>query len=117
MLAVRVHRYGGPDELVLDDIAVPSPASGEALVRVRAAGVGPWDALVRTGKSGLPQTLPITPGSDIAGVVERIGAAPQGTTLHVGDEIYGVTNPSFTGGYAEYAVASLRSIARESRRR
>jgi NADPH:quinone reductase-like Zn-dependent oxidoreductase len=108
--AICVHRYGGPDELVLEEVPVPQPAQDEALVGVRAAGVGPWDALVREGTSGVPQTLPLTPGSDIAGIVEKFGgSAPQ--NLELGDAIFGVTNASFTGGYAEYAVASLASIA------
>ena len=81
---------------------MPTPADDEALVRVCAAGVGPWDALIRTGHSGLPQMLPLTPGSDIAGVVDATG-----------DAIFGVTNPSFTGGYAQYAVAARGSIARK----
>lgn len=102
MLAVRVHRFGGPEELVLERVDIPKPQPGEALVRVMAAGVGPWDALVRTDHSGLPQTLPVTPGSDIAGVVEATGEA-----------VFGLTNPSFSGGYAEYAVAECSSIARK----
>ena len=102
MLAVRVHAYGGPEQLVLEEIPIPTPADDEVLVRICAAGVGPWDALVRTGHSGLPQPLPLTPGSDIAGVVEATGEA-----------IFGVTNPSFTGGYARYAVAKRASIARK----
>lgn len=108
MIAVRVHRYGGPGELVLDDIPLPVAAENEALIRVCAAGVGPWDALIRTGYSGLPQRLPVTPGSDIAGVVENVGdgASP----LRRGDAIFGATNGQFTGGYAQYAAASLDSI-------
>src|ERR1700722_9799574 len=113
MQAVRVHRFGGPEELVLEEIETPALGQGEALIRVEAAGVGPWDALARSGKSGLAQSLPLTPGSDIAGVVERIGSASGAGSLAVGDEVFGVTNTSFTGGYAQFAVAALRSIARK----
>jgi NADPH:quinone reductase-like Zn-dependent oxidoreductase len=102
MIAVRVHQYGGPEVLTLEEAAQPVPANGETLVRVSAAGVGPWDALLRTGQSGIPQTLPLIPGSDIAGIVEATG-----------EEVYGVTNASFAGGYAQYAAASLSSIARK----
>jgi len=109
MIAVRVHRYGGPDRLVLEEIPRPAAAENQALIRVCAAGVGPWDALVRTGTSGEPQSLPLTPGSDIAGVVEEVGDGP--SPLRRGDAIFGVTNRSFTGGYAQYAVADLDSIA------
>jgi NADPH:quinone reductase-like Zn-dependent oxidoreductase len=109
MIAVRVHHYGPPEELQLEEIPVPEPGHGEALIRVHAAGAGPWDVLVRTGRSGVPQRLPLTPGSDIAGVVERVG--PDTAGFAPGDAIFGVTNPSFTGGYAQYAPASVDSIA------
>jgi NADPH:quinone reductase-like Zn-dependent oxidoreductase len=112
--AIRVHRYGGPDVLVLEEVPVRQPAQGEALVEVRAAGVGPWDALVREGTSGVPQTLPLTPGSDIAGIVKKIGGSAS-ANVTLGEAIFGVTNASFTGGYAEYALASLSSIAPKPR--
>lgn len=102
MIAVCVHKYGGPEVLTLEETPMPVPSKNEVLVRVSAAGVGPWDALLRTGNSGIPQTLPLIPGSDIAGVVEATG-----------EEVYGLTNPSFAGGYAQYAAASLDSIARK----
>ncbi|HKE35818.1 MAG TPA: NADP-dependent oxidoreductase, partial [Candidatus Baltobacteraceae bacterium] len=114
VIAVLVQRFGGPEELTVEDVSVPATRSGEALVRVYAAGVGPWDALVRSGNSGLPQTLPLTPGSDIAGIVERIDG--DGSHVRIGDAVYGVTNSSFTGGYAEYAAASLTSLARKPER-
>jgi NADPH:quinone reductase-like Zn-dependent oxidoreductase len=62
MKAARIHKLGPPGVIVVEDIAVPEPKEREVLVRVRAAGVGPWDALVRTGRSGLPLTLPLTLG-------------------------------------------------------
>ena len=107
MRAVRVHEFGGPDKLVVEDVPIPSPSAGEILVRIGAAGVGPWDALIREGKSGLPQRLPLTPGSDIAGIV----AASPDASFRIGDRVYGVTNASFTGGYADYAVASVHGIS------
>lgn len=113
MLAARVHHFGGPEELSLEQVQIPEPRPGEALVRVRAAGVGPWDALIRAGRSGVEQVLPLIPGSDIAGVVERIHAGDEPAPAAVGDAVYGVTNDSFTGGYAQYAVASLGSLARK----
>lgn len=89
MLAVRVHHFGGPEELSLEQVQVPDTRPGEALVRVRAAGVGPWDALIRAGRSGLQQALPLTPGSDIAGTVERVRAGDEPASVAVGDAVYG----------------------------
>ncbi|MGH8527782.1 MAG: NADP-dependent oxidoreductase, partial [Gammaproteobacteria bacterium] len=76
---------------------------------VKAAGVGPWDALIRSGKSALPQPLPLTLGSDLSGEVHSIGPGVEG--LKIGDEVFGVTNECFTGAYAEYAVAKASMIA------
>ncbi len=111
MKAIIVHDYGSPDVLKLEEIPIPVPGAGEVLVRVRAAGVGPWDALLRTGTSGIPQKLPLTPGSDICGSVHACG--PGVTEVSEGDDVFGVTNPSFTGGYAEYAIARIGMIARK----
>jgi NADPH:quinone reductase-like Zn-dependent oxidoreductase len=74
------------------------------LVRVKAAGVGPWDAWVRSGTSKIQQQLPLTPGADLAGIVERAGT---GTPFSRGDEVYGVTNGEFVGAYAEFALATV----------
>jgi NADPH:quinone reductase-like Zn-dependent oxidoreductase len=111
MKAVRIHRFGPPDVLMVEDLPRPSPQSGEVLVRVSAAGVGPWDAWIREGKSKVNPPLPITLGSDIAGIVEAVG--PDVSTFAPGDEVYGVPNPQFCGGYAEYAIASAGMIARK----
>ncbi|HUK40494.1 MAG TPA: NADP-dependent oxidoreductase, partial [Candidatus Acidoferrales bacterium] len=78
-------------------------------VQVKAAGVGPWDAWIRSGKSVLPQPLPLTLGSDLSGVVHSIG--PGVEELQIGDAVFGVTNERFTGAYAEYAVAKAALIS------
>jgi NADPH:quinone reductase-like Zn-dependent oxidoreductase len=109
MKAARVHQWGPPDIIAFESIEVPDPGEGEILVRVHAAGFGPWDALVRTGSSGLPQTLPLTLGSEVSGVVEQVG--PRTTGFAVGDEVFGATNPMFVGGYAEFAVVAAGMIA------
>jgi NADPH:quinone reductase-like Zn-dependent oxidoreductase len=59
MLAVRVHHYGGPDTLTLEEVPIPKPSANEILASVSAAGVGPWDTLVRTGSSGVAQNASI----------------------------------------------------------
>ena len=109
MKACRIDRFGPPGVITLADIDRPVPAAGEVLVRVRAAGVGPWDAWIRAGKSALPQTLPLTLGSDLSGVVAAIGPGVSG--LRLGDAVFGVTNPNFTGAQADYAVARAAMIA------
>lgn len=110
MKANRVNRFGPPDVIAFEDVARPVAGEGEVLVRVRAAGVGPWDAWIRAGKSVLPQRLPLTLGSDLSGVVEAVGPGDPG--FRPGDEIiFGVTNEQFTGAYAEYAVAHAGELA------
>ncbi len=111
MKAARIHRFGPPDVITIDDLPRPAPGKGEVLVRVAAAGVGPWDAWIREHKSVVVVTLPLTLGSDISGIVEEIG--PGVNRFAVGDPIYGVTNPQFIGGYAEYALASETMISRK----
>lgn len=111
MTAWRVHEFGPPSIMKFEQVARPRPGAGEVLVKVKAAGVGPWDAWIRAGKSALPQPLPLTPGSDISGEIVEIGQSIVG--FSVGDSVYGVTNPQFVGGYAEYAVASAAMLARK----
>ena len=110
MQAIRVHHFGDLDALVTEDVPRPSPGDGEVLLRVKAAGVGPWDARIKSGRSVLPQPLPLTLGSDVSGLVERIGAGV--SQFGVGDAVFGATNARFTGGYAEYAVASASMLAK-----
>lgn len=111
MKAVRVHAFGGLDAMVYEDVAKPVPGPGQVLVRVAAAGVGPWDAWIREGKSVLPQPLPLILGSDLSGVVEALG--PDTAGIDAGDAVFGVTNARFTGAYAECAVADAGMIARK----
>ena len=68
MKAARIHTFGGPDVIVFDELERPAPGPGEVLVRVAAAGVGPWDALIREGKSKVSPPPPLTLGSDFSGV-------------------------------------------------
>jgi len=108
--AIRVHHFGDLDSLVVEDVPRPAPGEGEVLLQVKAAGVGPWDALVRSGRSVLPQPLPLTPGSDVSGLVEQVGAGV--SQFHAGEAVFGATNARFTGGYAEYAVAAATKLAK-----
>ena len=114
MKAVRVHKFGSPEVISIDDLPKPEPGKGEVVVRVKAAGIGPWDALIRSGKSVLPQPLPLILGSDLSGEVDSVGAGVE--NLKVGDEVFGVTNERFTGAYAEYAVARAAMLAPKPKR-
>jgi NADPH:quinone reductase-like Zn-dependent oxidoreductase len=109
MKANRIHRFGSPQVIQLEEADRPLPGPEEVLVRVIASGVGPWDGWIREGKSVLPQPLPLTLGSDLSGVIETLGPDVQG--FNIGDEVFGVTNPRFTGANADYAVASTHMIA------
>jgi NADPH:quinone reductase-like Zn-dependent oxidoreductase len=92
-----------------DRIPRPESGPGDVLVKVEAAGVGPWDGWIRAGKSALPQPLPLTLGSDLAGEVVAVG--PGVSRPRVGEQVYGVTNSQFVGAYAEYALASAAMIS------
>ena len=101
MKAIRVHEFDGPEVLKLEDVATPKPSSGEVLVRIHAAGVNPYDTYMRAGTYAVKPSLPYTPGSDGAGVVEAVGEGVK--KAKKGDRVY--TARTLTGAYAEYALA------------
>jgi len=88
MKAIVVHEFGGPEVLKYEDVPKPEPKENEMLVRVIAAGVNPVDDGLRSGHYSkyFGPKPPFTPGSDIAGVVEKTGAKI--TKFKVGDAIY-----------------------------
>src|SRR5437868_8770351 len=102
MRAIRVHQFGGPDVLKLEEIPDPKPGAGEIVVRVRAAGVNPVDAYMHTGTYARKPPLPYTPGFDGAGEIESVGADVKG--FAAGDRVY-IAGPGNTvsgaGTYAE----------------
>jgi NADPH:quinone reductase-like Zn-dependent oxidoreductase len=104
MKAIVVHQYGGPEVLKYEDWPRPEPKENEALVRVIAAGVNPVDAMIREGTyaKSFGTKLPLIPGYDVAGVVEKTGAKI--TKFKVGDAIYAY--PLWGGGYAQFAVVT-----------
>lgn len=115
--AVRVHRFGGPEVLAVEDVAEPSPGPGEVLLRVAAAGVNPVDTYVRAGVYAELPTLPYTPGSDAAGVVAAVGGPRPGARGPAGEPAAASRRPwapapgdrvyasgSLTGTYAELAL-------------
>jgi len=111
MKAVRIHDYGGMETLRYEDAPIPHPGQGEALVRVKAAGVNPIDWKTRAGylKDTNWHVLPLILGWDCAGVVEEVGSGT--TQLKPGDEIYAFMPLSKPGSYAEYAIVTEAEAA------
>jgi NADPH:quinone reductase-like Zn-dependent oxidoreductase len=112
MKAVRIHEFGGVDVLQLEDLPKPSPAAGEVLIQVRAAGVNPVDYKIREGRypAVTQDNLPVTLGRDAAGVVAGVGEG--GGAFKIGDEIF-VMLPQDRGGYAEWVTAPAEVCARK----
>ena len=107
MKAIRVHEYGGPAVMKLDEVPDPAPGAGEVVVRVRAAGVNPVDAYIHTGTYPRKPPLPYTPGQDGAGDILSVGADVK--DFKAGDRVYicGVGHTvAGAGTYAELALCS-----------
>jgi NADPH2:quinone reductase len=108
MKAIRVHEFGSPEVLKLEEVPTPKPTDGQVLVRVHAAGVNPYDTLMRAGTYAIKPQLPYTPGSDAAGTVEAVG--PGVTKVKPGDRVY--TARTLTGAYAEYTLCLEEQVNR-----
>jgi NADPH2:quinone reductase len=109
MKAIRVHEFGGPEVLRLEEVPTPQPSPGEMLVRVHAIGVNPVETYIRAGTYARLPELPYTPGNDGAGVVEQVG--PDVNEYKPGDRVY--TGGSLTGStYAEFALCETAQVHR-----
>lgn len=106
--AVRFDEYGEVDVLKVVDVPTPVPGGGQALVRVRAASINPGEAKIRAGllHQMFPATFPSGEGSDLAGVVEDVGAGV--TEFGVGDEVIGFTDNR--ASHAEFVVVDVANI-------
>jgi NADPH2:quinone reductase len=105
MQAIRVHEFGGPEVLKLEDIPVPNPGPAEVVVRVRAIGVNPVETYLRSGSNpALPR--PYTPGTDAAGEIATVGEGVTG--FRPGDRVY--TSSTLSGAYAEFALCRAREV-------
>ena len=116
MKAIRMHEFGGPEVLKLEELQRPKPAAEEILVKVFASGINPVDWVVRKGGNDFLRqylTLPMTIGWDAAGIVEDIGS--EVTDFKEGDEVYGIPNfPGTNGSYAEYCAAKANQFAKKA---
>jgi NADPH2:quinone reductase len=104
MKAIRVHKYGAPDVLTLEEIAVPEPKAGEARVKIEAIGVNFIDIYQRTGL--YPLQTPFTLGMEGAGVVDVVGDGV--TEVKKGNR---VAYAMILGSYAEYAIVPAWKLA------
>jgi NADPH:quinone reductase len=105
MKAIRIHSFGGPEVLTLENVEDPRPGPGQVLVRIRAAGVNPVDTYIRSGIYG-PRPFPLTLGSDAAGTVENVG--PDVSRVKTGDRVY--VAGSLSGAYAEKALCDQSQV-------
>src|ERR1700727_1535228 len=105
MQAIMVSALGGPEVLQVGETEIPRPGPGEVLVRVLAAGVGPWDAHLRGG--GWTGALPYIPGGEFAGLVE--GGTGDEEFFSDGEPVYGY--PGLSGCYAQYVTCPLEQLA------
>src|SRR4051812_30479265 len=111
MKAVVVQKYGGPEVLSLQNIPLPEPKEDEIRIQVVAAGVNPVDAAIRSGMFAkfFKTKLPLIPGCDVAGRVEKTGASVK--KFKIGDPVFACLTVERGGGYAEYAVAKESQAA------
>ena len=108
MKAIRVHEFGGPEVMQLEEVPDLTPAAGEVFVRVRAIGVNPVDSYIRSGQYPAKPPLPFTPGSDAAGVVDSVGKVV--TRVRPGDSVY--VAGTMSGAYAQQALCSESQVHR-----
>jgi NADPH2:quinone reductase len=106
MKAIKVHEFGGPEVMKYEAVDAIHPGEGQVLVKIIVAGVNPVEAYIRSGAYARTPSLPYTPGSDGAGIVEETG--PNVVSCKTGDRVY--TSGSITGTYAETAICAERQI-------
>ena len=106
MKAIRVHEFGGPEVLKLEEVPDLQPGPGQVVLRVHAVGVNPVESYVRTGTYAVKPNLPYTPGADAAGVVSAVGSGVTG--VKAGDRVY--TSGSLSGTYAEQTLCTETQV-------
>ena len=106
MQAIRVHQFGGPEVLQLEDAVALKPAPDEVLIEVKAAGVNPVDTYIRSGQYSIKPFLPYTPGMDAAGTIKAVGLKI--TRLRPGNRVY--TIGSRSGAYAQEMLCAESQV-------
>lgn len=108
MKAIRVHEFGGPEVMKLEEVPDPKPQAGQVLVRMHAAGVNPVEAYIRTGTYAFKPSLPYTPGNDAAGLVEAVG--PEVKMVKPGERVY--VTAGVSGTYSEKVLSEEGKVHR-----
>jgi NADPH:quinone reductase len=106
MKAIRVKEFGGPEVLKLEEVPDPKPGAGQLVIRIHAIGVNPVDTYMRAGTYARKPSLPFTPGTDAAGVVDSVGHGV--TRFKPDDRVYIAV--SLTGTYAQLALCEEASV-------
>lgn len=106
MKAIRVHEFGGPEVMQLEDVPDLTPAAGQVVVRVNAVGVNPVDTYIRSGLHAAAPSLPYTPGADAAGTVESVGEGV--TRVAKGQSVY--VAGTISGAYAQQALCAQSQV-------
>ena len=106
MKAIRMHEFGPPEVLRLEEVPDPTPAVGQVVVRVHAAGVNPVETYIRSGTYAHKPPLPYTPGGDAAGIVSSVGG--EVTRFQPGDRVY--TAGTVSGAYAQLALCNAAQV-------
>ena len=112
MRAIRVHQFGDPSVMKIEDVAERAVGAAQVLVSVKAAGVNPVDTYIRSGNYASLPSLPYTPGADAAGVVEAVGGDVR--DFKSGDRVYisGTVDGRAFGAYAEKAICAVEQVHR-----
>src|SRR5262252_5188615 len=107
MKLIRFDQPGPPDVLQCVDVPMPEPKAGEVLIRAQAIGVGMPDVMIRAGTYAWMPPLPATPGTELAGAIEKVG--PGVTARRVGQRVYTTARerPQRGGHYAEYVATPV----------
>ncbi len=108
MKAIVVREFGPAEVMTLEDVPSPSPGPSQVLVGVKACGVNPVDAYIRSGTYAIKPNLPYTPGADIGGIVEATGAGV--TRVNMGDRVYANGTVEGHGGYSEATICDESQV-------
>lgn len=105
MKAIRIHEFGGRENLVIDEVEKPQPKAGEVLIKTKAAGINYADTMMREGNYLTKPELPVTLGYEVAGMIESSGEGAE--KFPIGTRVLATAEG---GGYAEYATANEKTL-------